>query len=50
MQDVVVSMEQTRFRLLALSAVCPGASTLIGAVQGARPHCCHESTLLVLLQ
>ena len=29
-QDVVVSMEQTRFRLLALSAVCPGASTLIG--------------------
>ncbi|PSC70953.1 transcription factor MYB44-like isoform B [Micractinium conductrix] len=29
-QDVVVSMEQTRMRLLALSAVCPGASTLIG--------------------
>ncbi|PRW44899.1 Potassium channel subfamily T member 2 isoform A [Chlorella sorokiniana] len=29
-QDVVFSMEQTRMRLLALSAVCPGASTLIG--------------------
>jgi hypothetical protein len=29
-QDVIVSSEQTRFRLLALSAVCPGASTLIG--------------------
>lgn len=29
-QDVIVSMEQTRLRLLALSAVCPGASTLIG--------------------
>lgn len=29
-QDVIVSMEQTRFRLLALSAVCPGASTLVG--------------------
>ncbi|KAL4423371.1 hypothetical protein ABPG77_004302 [Micractinium sp. CCAP 211/92] len=29
-QDVIVSMEQTRMRLLALSAVCPGASTLIG--------------------
>ncbi|KAL4448241.1 hypothetical protein ABPG75_005460 [Micractinium tetrahymenae] len=29
-QDMIVSMEQTRMRLLALSAVCPGASTLIG--------------------
>ena len=29
-QDVIVSMEQIRLRLLALSAVCPGASTLIG--------------------
>lgn len=29
-QDVIVSMEQIRYRLLALSAVCPGASTLIG--------------------
>jgi len=29
-QDVAVSTEETRFRLLALSACCPGASTLIG--------------------
>lgn len=29
-----MSMEQTRFRLLALSAVCPGASTLIGKCGG----------------
>jgi voltage-gated potassium channel Kch len=29
-QDVIVSAEQTRFRMLALSASCPGASTLIG--------------------
>jgi voltage-gated potassium channel Kch len=29
-QDIAVSMEETRFRLLALSASCPGASTLIG--------------------
>ena len=28
--DVIVSMEQTRHRLLALSCLCPGASTLIG--------------------
>lgn len=28
--DVLVSMEQTRHRLLALSCLCPGASTLIG--------------------
>lgn len=27
--DVIVSMEQTRHRLLALSCLCPGASTLI---------------------
>lgn len=41
-QDVVVSMEQTRFRLLALSAVCPGASTLIGNLvksSGRYPAC-----------
>jgi len=29
-QDVIVSAEQTRFRMLALSASCPGASTLLG--------------------
>ena len=29
-QDVIVSAEQTRHRLLALSCLCPGASTLIG--------------------
>lgn len=29
-QDVAVSMEETRFRLIALSASCPGASTLVG--------------------
>ena len=29
-RDVVVSTEQTRHRLLALSCLCPGASTLIG--------------------
>lgn len=28
-QDVLVSTEQTRHRLLALSCLCPGASTLI---------------------
>ncbi len=28
--DVIVSVEATRLRLLALSAVCPGASTLVG--------------------
>ncbi|KAK9808990.1 hypothetical protein WJX72_007481 [[Myrmecia] bisecta] len=28
-QDVIVSIEQTRHRLLALSCLCPGASTLI---------------------
>ena len=30
-RDVIVSVEQTRHRLLALSCLCPGASTLIGA-------------------
>ena len=30
-QDVLVSVEQMRHRLLALSCLCPGASTLIGA-------------------
>ena len=29
-KDVIVSVEQTRHRLLALSCLCPGASTLIG--------------------
>ena len=29
-QDVLVSTEQTRHRLLALSCLCPGASTLVG--------------------
>ena len=29
-QDVAVSAEETRFRMLALSASCPGASTFIG--------------------
>ena len=32
--DVIVSMEQTRHRLLALSCLCPGASTLIGKAMG----------------
>ena len=31
MRDVIVSVEQTRHRLLALSCLCPGASTLLGA-------------------
>lgn len=35
-QDVLVSTEQTRHRLLALSCLCPGASTLICA----RPSPC----------
>lgn len=30
-RDVLVSVEQMRHRLLALSCLCPGASTLIGA-------------------
>ena len=29
-RDVLVSVEQMRHRLLALSCLCPGASTLIG--------------------
>ena len=29
-RDVIISMEQTRHRLLALSCLCPGASTLLG--------------------
>lgn len=29
-RDVIVSVEQTRHRLLALSCLCPGASTLLG--------------------
>ena len=36
-RDVIVSVEQTRHRLLALSCLCPGASTLIGA--GPLPTC-----------
>lgn len=36
--DVIVSMEQTRHRLLALSCLCPGASTLIGLSKPA-PRC-----------
>jgi len=32
--DVIVSMEQTRHHLLALSCLCPGASTLIGQPLG----------------
>ena len=30
-RDVIISMEQTRHRLLALSCLCPGASTLLGS-------------------
>lgn len=30
LRDVIVSVEQTRHRLLALSCMCPGASTLLG--------------------
>lgn len=29
-RDVIVSVEQMRHRMLALSCLCPGASTLIG--------------------
>lgn len=29
-RDQIVSLEQTRHRLLALSCLCPGASTLLG--------------------
>lgn len=31
-RDVIISMEQTRHRLLALSCLCPGASTLLGTL------------------
>ena len=47
-QDVAVSMEETRFRLLALSASCPGASTLIGNLirsSSVRPKDARQSTL-----
>ena len=33
MRDVIVSVEQTRHRLLALSCLCPGASTLLGETE-----------------
>ena len=35
-RDVLVSVEQMRHRLLALSCLCPGASTLIGACSNSR--------------
>ena len=35
-RDVLISVEQIRHRLLALSCLCPGASTLIGARAHAR--------------
>ena len=47
-QDVAVSMEETRFRLLALSATCPGASTLIGNLirsSTVRPEEARQETL-----
>lgn len=47
-QDVAVSMEETRFRLLALSATCPGASTLIGNLirsSTVRPREARQETL-----
>ena len=36
-RDVLVSVEQMRHRLLALSCLCPGASTLIGAMPASYP-------------
>ena len=39
-RDVLISVEQIRHRLLALSCLCPGASTLIGA----RTHCAVPET------
>ena len=39
-RDVIVSMEQTRHRLLALSCLAPGASTLIGMCQEAASWAC----------
>ena len=47
-QDVVMSMEETRYRLLALSAVTPGASTLLGNLlrsSAVRPLEAREPTL-----
>jgi voltage-gated potassium channel Kch len=47
-QDVAVSMEETRFRLIALSASCPGASTLIGNLirsSTVRPEDARDDTL-----
>lgn len=47
-QDVAVSMEETRFRLMALSASCPGASTLIGNLirsSTVRPEDARQDTL-----
>lgn len=47
-QDVAVSTEETRFRLLALSASCPGASTLIGNLirsSSVRPKEARQDTL-----
>jgi hypothetical protein len=44
-RDVLVSVEQMRHRLLALSCLCPGASTLIGACSNARSlaiSCSHQ--------
>jgi len=35
-RDVLVSVEQMRHRLLALSCLCPGASTLIGVSSSPR--------------
>lgn len=45
--DVIVSMEQTRHRLLALSCLCPGASTLIGQPISLVLVCCFNSQYLV---
>lgn len=47
-QDVAVSTEEIRFRLLSLSAFCPGASTLIGNLirsSSVRPKEDREETL-----
>lgn len=48
-QDVLVSTEQTRQRMLALSCLCPGASTLIGGHPGASAQK-RKSLSLCLLQ
>ena len=39
-RDVLVSVEQMRHRLLALSCLCPGASTLIGAMPASSINAC----------